>query len=158
MHFRVESSKSLSGQNRWLLVELLPSATTVGPTTTSVLDPLPSTRVWKSSTIYHAIKQSVILNFGDAGWGAVGVNLSGKQFLEAFAQVFDRSRPYYAVKYYSPTTQMGIIKVGREHVRIARGAITLLTNIDGVSVLPVVWCCSGGLGESPPRLPFCTRD
>ena len=71
---------SFSVQNRWLLVELLPTATTMGSTTTSVLDPVPSTRVWKSSTIFHAIKQSVILNFGDAGWGAVGVSLSGKQF------------------------------------------------------------------------------
>jgi hypothetical protein len=52
----------------------------MGSTTTSVLGPVPSTRVWKSSTIFHAIKQSVILNFGDAGWGAVGVSLSGKQF------------------------------------------------------------------------------
>jgi hypothetical protein len=51
----------------------------MGPTTTSVLSPAPSTRAWKSSTIYHAIKQSVILNFGDAGWGAVGVSFSGKQ-------------------------------------------------------------------------------
>ena len=66
-------------QNRWLLVELLPTATTVGPTTTSALDPVPSARVWKSSTVFHAIKQCVILNFGDAGWGAVGVSLSGKQ-------------------------------------------------------------------------------
>ena len=70
---------SFSMQNRWLLVELLPTATTMGSATTSVLDPVPSTRVWKSSTIFHAIKQSVILNFGDAGWGAVGVSLSGKQ-------------------------------------------------------------------------------
>jgi hypothetical protein len=31
------------------------------------------------SKIFHAIKESVILNFGDAGWGAVGVSLAGKQ-------------------------------------------------------------------------------
>jgi len=110
-------------KNRWLLVELLPTATTLGSTTAPALDPVPSARVWKSSTIFHAIKQSVILNFGDAGWGAVGVSLS--------------------VKYYSPTTQTCIIKVGREHVRIARGAITLLTNIDGIGVLPIVSRCSG---------------
>lgn len=77
---RAENSDSLSVQNRWLLVELLPTATTMVSTTTSALEPVPSTRVWKSSTIFHAIKQSVILNFGDAGWGAVGVSLSGKQF------------------------------------------------------------------------------
>ena len=76
---RRESSKPLLVQNRWLLVELLPATTTVGPTTTSVLGPVSSTRVWKSSTVFHAIKQGVILNFGDAGWGAVGVSLSGKQ-------------------------------------------------------------------------------
>jgi hypothetical protein len=47
-------------------------------------------------------------------------------------------------------TQTCIIKVGREHVRIARGAVTLLTNIDGIGVLPVVWCCSGRLDELLP--------
>ena len=46
-------------------------------------------------------------------------------------------------------TQTCIIKVGREHVRIVRGAITLLTNIDGVDVLPVVRCCSGMFGGLP---------
>jgi Rpp14/Pop5 family len=76
--FRAENPKLSSVQNRWLLVELLPTPTIAGPTTTSAFDPAPLTRVRKSSTIFHAIKQSVILNFGDAGWGAVGVSLSGK--------------------------------------------------------------------------------
>lgn len=83
---RKESSKPLLVQNRWLLVELLlPATTTVGPTPTSVLDPVSSTRVWKSSTVFHAIKQCVILNFGDAGWGAVGVSLSGKQSFQVIS-------------------------------------------------------------------------
>ncbi|KAG8764568.1 hypothetical protein FRC15_007540, partial [Serendipita sp. 397] len=55
-----------------------------------------------TSKIYHAIKNSVIINFGDAGWGAVGVSLN--------------------IKYYSPTTSLCILKVGREHIRIARAA------------------------------------
>ena len=33
---------------------------------------------FNASKIYHAIKNSAILNFGDAGWGAIGVSLSGE--------------------------------------------------------------------------------
>jgi RNase P/RNase MRP subunit POP5 len=82
--------------------------------------------------------------------GALSVLVSVvSNFLEPYFLALGRFRPLCCrtVKYYSPTTQVCIVKVGREHVRIARGAITLLTNIDGVGVLPVVWYCSGWLGE-----------
>ncbi|KAG8807932.1 hypothetical protein FRC18_005305 [Serendipita sp. 400] len=52
--------------NRWLLIEFL------NPELNEGLPPL------TTSKIYHAIKNSVIINFGDAGWGAVGVSLNSK--------------------------------------------------------------------------------
>ena len=57
--------------------------------TASILDLVPSMRACKSLIIFHAIEQGVILNFGDAGWCAISVNLSCKQYLLTWAD-FDR--------------------------------------------------------------------
>ncbi|KAI5900330.1 uncharacterized protein SCHCODRAFT_02607644 [Schizophyllum commune H4-8] len=96
-------------KNRWLLVEFLP-----------VDD---GALVLSEKTIWAAVKQSVVHNFGDAGWGGIGVSLS--------------------VKYYSPTTHMCILKVGREYHNTAWGAVTLLTAIDGRRIVPHVVHVSG---------------
>ncbi|KAF7314325.1 Ribonuclease P/MRP protein subunit POP5 [Mycena kentingensis (nom. inval.)] len=100
-------------QNRWLLVELLPvaDANNTGPS------PLDGQKIWQ------AVRQSVLNNFGDVGWGSVGLSLS--------------------VKYYSPTTNVCIIRVGRDHHQIAWGAVTLLTSIDGRRYIPSVVHLSG---------------
>ena len=55
-------------QNRWLLVEFIPAATT----TTASYDQAISGKV-----VYNAVKQSVLVNFGDTGWGEVGGSLAG---------------------------------------------------------------------------------
>lgn len=49
------------------------------------------------------------------------------------------------VKYFSPTTNLCIIRVARDHHRIAWGAVTLLTGIDDVRVIPHVVHVSGML-------------
>jgi len=64
-----------------------------------------------------------VANFGDTGWGAVGMSLT--------------------VKYFSPTTNLCIVRVARDHHRIAWGAVTLLTLIDDVRVIPHVVHVSG---------------
>ncbi|KZS94217.1 hypothetical protein SISNIDRAFT_485136 [Sistotremastrum niveocremeum HHB9708] len=100
-------------KNRWLLVEFM-----TFPTDTKETEaPL------GGKQIYTALKQSVIANFGDVGWGAVGSSLT--------------------VKYFSPATNICIIRVARDHYRTAWGAITLLRNIDGHLVIPHVVHCSG---------------
>jgi len=73
--------------------------------------------------IWAAVKQSVLAHFGDVGWGAVGLSLT--------------------VKYYSPTTNICIIRVARDHHRIAWGAVTLVTAIEGVRCIPNVVHVSG---------------
>jgi ribonuclease P/MRP protein subunit POP5 len=50
-----------------------------------------------------------------------------------------------AVKYYSPMTHVCIIRVGREHVRTAWGAVTMLSSVDGHRVIPNVVHVSGAL-------------
>ncbi|KAJ6501888.1 hypothetical protein C8R45DRAFT_1051162 [Mycena sanguinolenta] len=86
-------------KNRWLLVELIPASKAAE----TCLD---------GQKIWTALKYSIVANFGDVGWGSVGLSLT--------------------VKYYSPTTNICIIRVARDHHQIARGALTLLTTIEVV--------------------------
>jgi len=100
-------------KNRWFLVQLLQPSQ--GATAT-----------WMQLTpqkVYTALKNSLIHNFGEVGWGAVSASLN--------------------VKYFSPVTGMAIIRVARDHFRLAWGAVTLLTSLDGQKVLPFVVHVSG---------------
>lgn len=49
----------------------------------------------------------------------------------------------YAVKYFSPTTNICIIRVARDPYRIAWGAVTYLSSIDGQRYIPNVVHVSG---------------
>ena len=93
--------------------------------------------------IWSALRDSVVNNFGDVGWGAVGNSLNGMSHWDTRVWfhliVFISSK----VKYYSPVTGHCIIRVARDHYRIAWGATTLITSIDGKLVLPHVIHCSG---------------
>ena len=59
-------------QNRWLLVEFIPFDNECATY-------LPSENL-NSKHIWNALKDSVIANFGDTGWGAVGASLTGESF------------------------------------------------------------------------------
>ncbi|KAG6333031.1 hypothetical protein ID866_6055, partial [Astraeus odoratus] len=101
-------------QNRWFLVEFITVTSESSPGQPHSLD---------NKQIYNALRQSVISNFGDTGWGAVGTSLT--------------------VKYFSPTTNICIIRVARDQHKLAWGAITMLTSINGVRVIPCVVHLSG---------------
>ncbi|KAJ3919180.1 hypothetical protein F5877DRAFT_90225 [Lentinula edodes] len=114
-------------KNRWFLVEFIPI-----PSDAKILSipPIPHsgsstpTRPnLDSKQIYSALKQSVISNYGDVGWGAVGLSLS--------------------VKYFSPTTNICIIRVGRDQHNIVWGALTLLNGLEGIKFIPNVVHVSG---------------
>ncbi|KAJ7286517.1 hypothetical protein C8J57DRAFT_1287863 [Mycena rebaudengoi] len=99
-------------KNRWLLVELIPV-----PSPNSAAARLDGQKIWA------ALRQSVLSNFGDIGWGSVALAIT--------------------VKYYSPTTNICIIRVARDHHKIAWGAVTLLTSIEGSRYIPNVIHLSG---------------
>ncbi|KAI6165820.1 hypothetical protein EDD17DRAFT_1774842 [Pisolithus thermaeus] len=99
-------------KNRWFLVEFI----TVSTESSQQLS-------LDNKQIYSALRQSVISNFGDTGWGAVGTSLT--------------------VKYFSPTTNICIIRVARDEHKLAWGAITLLTSVNGVRIIPHVVHVSG---------------
>jgi len=104
-------------KNRWLLVEFIP--VDVRPTNSTPVT---------SKTVWNALKESVILNFGETGWGAVGGSLT--------------------VKYFSPTTGICIIRVTRDHHRIAWGAVTLITSLDGFRYIPQTVHVSGTIKKA----------
>jgi len=81
-------------QNRWLLIEFIPAAAPPSPSLfTSVSAPghghiqyitTPPSDAISSRDVFNALKQSVLLNFGDVGWGEVGASLAGEIFLFFF--------------------------------------------------------------------------
>ncbi|CAA7267509.1 unnamed protein product [Cyclocybe aegerita] len=107
-------------KNRWILVEFIPVVQGIAQ-----LGKLPTGNGTKldGKIIWSALKQSVLANFGDTGWGAVGLSLT--------------------VKYFSPTTNICIIRVARDQHNIAWGALTLITSIDGARFIPNVIHVSG---------------
>ncbi|KLO17385.1 hypothetical protein SCHPADRAFT_900658 [Schizopora paradoxa] len=102
-------------KNRWLLVEFIPC--TKDEPSYSPSEGINSKHIWS------ALKDSIIANFGDSGWGAVASSLT--------------------VKYFSPMTNLSIIRVARDHHQIAWGAVTLLRTVQGKSYLPNVIHVSG---------------
>ncbi|KAI9460315.1 hypothetical protein HD554DRAFT_2134444 [Boletus coccyginus] len=101
-------------KNRWLLVEFI---------SVSNDKDTPAASSFDAKHVYAALRQSVISNFGDTGWGAVGGSM--------------------AVKYVSPTTHLCILRVARDQHTLARGAVTFLTSINGTRVIPHVVHVSG---------------
>ncbi|KAI0806024.1 Rpp14/Pop5 family-domain-containing protein [Irpex lacteus] len=114
-----------TSNNRWLLVELLPCPTsnsTILDTSTHTESEITSKHIWS------ALKQSVIANFGDAGWGSISSSLT--------------------IKYYSPTTNVCIIRVARDQHPIAWAGVTLMTNVEGRRYIPNVVHLSGTIKQA----------
>ncbi|KAI0328267.1 hypothetical protein GY45DRAFT_1347271 [Cubamyces sp. BRFM 1775] len=110
-------------KNRWLLVEFLPIlAPAPGRAVAPSQEELTSKQVWS------ALKQSVITHFGDTGWGAVGSSLT--------------------IKYFSPRTNLCIIRVARDPHKIAWASVTLLNAIDGRRYIPNVVHVSGTIKQA----------
>ncbi|KAI0791195.1 hypothetical protein C8Q75DRAFT_805555 [Abortiporus biennis] len=118
-------------KNRWILVEFIPCVSPTNSNNSSILAVpglISSNNEITSKQIWSALKQSIIANFGDTGWGAVGSSLN--------------------IKYYSPTTNVCIIRVARDPYRIAWAGVTFLTSIDGKGYLPNVVHVSGTIKQA----------
>ncbi|KAI0951539.1 hypothetical protein AcW1_008561 [Taiwanofungus camphoratus] len=107
-------------KNRWLLVEFISCAPPP--------DPPAGSAETSSRHVWAALKQSVLTHFGDTGWGAVGASLT--------------------VKYFSPRTNVCIVRVARDQHRTARAAVTLLAAVDGRRCVPHVVHVSGTIKQA----------
>ncbi|CAG8437107.1 2275_t:CDS:2 [Funneliformis mosseae] len=90
-------------KNRWLLFEIVFEDTLQRSTSTKNVETL------SSKDVYSAIKDSIKTNFGDYGVGCVAASLN--------------------VKYFSPFTNIGVLRVSRDHYHIAWGAMTFISQI-----------------------------
>ncbi|TFK82189.1 hypothetical protein K466DRAFT_530751 [Polyporus arcularius HHB13444] len=109
-------------KNRWLLVELLPIPAPLPSQTARTQEDITNKQIWA------ALKQSVITHFGDTGWGAVGSSLT--------------------IKYFSPRTNLCIIRVARDPHKLAWASVTLMTTIDGRKFIPHVVHVSGTIKQA----------
>ncbi|RDX46270.1 hypothetical protein OH76DRAFT_1457293 [Lentinus brumalis] len=109
-------------KNRWLLVELLPIPAPFPSQTARTQEDITNKQIWA------ALKQSVITHFGDTGWGAVGSSLT--------------------IKYFSPRTNLCIIRVARDPHKLAWASVTLMTTIDGRKFIPHVVHVSGTIKQA----------
>ena len=130
-----------AAQNRWLVVELVCAG------------PLPD-----APGLYAALKQSILANFGDAGWGAVAASLAGQRCAHALFCLTS------AVRYFSPMTGVAIVRVGRDAHAVAWGGVALLRHIGPVQVVPHVvhiagaWPSRRCVSANTPQGPSSTRS
>ena len=128
-----------------------------------------------SKDVFNALKQSVLLHFGDVGWGEVGASLAGKQSPCSFFFLF--LLPMFSfsltlkcflfcnfggwvvetVKYFSPVTNLCIVRVARGTAANTTWAALVLIDRVGASgggqgrkVVPHVIHVSGTSPTSTP--------
>jgi len=108
-------------KSRWFLVEFLPYH--------EPGQPIPANEPEITSyDISHGLRESIIQHFGDDGWGSVGDSLQ--------------------VKYFSPITNICIIRIGRNNHRTVWGGITLMTALKNRPCIPHVLHVSGTLKKT----------
>lgn len=81
-----------------------------------------------SRTLFREIRSSIQVNFGELGLGQTQSTLS--------------------LRYYSPQTQTGILRVTREHARMVQGALAYICVLEGKSVIIRVLRVSGAIKKS----------
>lgn len=82
----------------------------------------------RNKDLYDAIRDSVGMNFGDLGMGAISTSLSSN---------------FYIVKYWNPVTNLAIVRIQREEFRMLWCAITFITHIRGRKVRPKIIYTAG---------------
>ncbi|KAF8468494.1 Rpp14/Pop5 family-domain-containing protein [Russula ochroleuca] len=101
-------------KNRWLLIEFIPATSTPGHNHTRATTTRSPPDAISGKDVFNALKQSILLHFGDVGWGEVGASL--------------------AVKYFSPMTNLCIVRVARGTATSTTwAALTLLDRVGGGS-------------------------
>ncbi|WVN90281.1 uncharacterized protein L203_105517 [Cryptococcus depauperatus CBS 7841] len=84
-----------------------------------------------NQTIYKTIKDTVQTVFGDEGWGRIASS--------------------FRVIYHSPLTTLTFIRVARHQYRLLWSAITFITLLNGVNVIPRVIAVSGTIKKLQNR-------
>ncbi|RIA91172.1 hypothetical protein C1645_768217 [Glomus cerebriforme] len=105
-------------KNRWLLFEFIFDDTPDKfhlSTSSSYSSLSQKFEALSTRDVYSVIKDSIQLNFGDYGVGCIAASIS--------------------VKYFSPFTNIGVLRVSRDHYHIVWGAMTFISQIKTRSCL-----------------------
>ncbi|WBW74706.1 RNase P and RNase MRP subunit Pop5 [Schizosaccharomyces osmophilus] len=89
---------------------------------------IPSDNAITSSGLSKLLRNTIAENFGDVGIGKVASSLS--------------------VKYFSPSTSTGILRVSRQHFRLAWAALCFLRELNGKPVVIRVVRVSGTIKKA----------
>jgi len=139
---------------RYLLFNILypPNSTSASPS--KHIDFLAPTPELATSELAALIRDSLQREFGDHGAGVAG-NLSGFGPLFPLCASLLLEANIMAgveiVKYFSPATSTGIVRVAREHVRLVWAALTYLGEIRGKKVVVRVVHCAGTIKKAERR-------
>lgn len=113
---------------RYLLFNILYPTSAASPDAQKHIDQLvPSDPAISSSELATLLREELARQFGDWGSGLAG-NLSGSLALRPYTPHLLTSK---IVKYFSPATSTGIVRVGREQYRLVWAAMTYVKEIRG---------------------------
>ncbi|CAH1758205.1 2991_t:CDS:2 [Entrophospora sp. SA101] len=102
-------------KNRWLLFELIFEDSLQQQTITSPYSSQTVSEGISSKDIYNVVKESIQNNFGDYGTGCVSVSIS--------------------VKYFSSHTNIGVLRISRDHYHMVWCALTFITQVKSKNCL-----------------------
>lgn len=118
-------------KNRYLLVNILYPELETRNGKTKVPDIVkfnqPTTDKLNAGTLMQGLKAEIANLFGDYGSGAVSESIAGNT--EALCQIRRSADIFFTVKYLSPATSTFILRVSRQHYRIAWAALSLMTSV-----------------------------
>ncbi|KAG5513346.1 hypothetical protein PMAC_001409 [Pneumocystis sp. 'macacae'] len=148
LNIDIEKTLSQAKQPRYLVFQifyedqLISSLTgTVRPKKASASNsrlPDGASIILKPSDLSNIIKEHVHLNFGDWGHGLVASSLN--------------------IKYYSPATCMGILRIARQHYRLVWAALTLVKMVHNQRVVIRVLRVNGTMKSAEMYLIEHNRD
>jgi len=113
-------------KHRWLLFEIL------YPNEPSSIPFSAPSRTVTSKLLLDVLRQQISYNFGDQGSGLVSASLS--------------------IKYFSSTTNTGIVRIARDHYRMVWAALTFIREFGGRECIVTVRRVSGTIKKAEEEI------
>ena len=113
-------------KHRWLLFEI------VYPSETSAIPFFAASQQVNTKLLTDALRQQISYNFGDCGSGLVASSLS--------------------IRYFSPATSSGIVRIARDCYRIVWAALTFIRDLAGRECVITVRRVSGTIKKAEEEI------
>jgi ribonuclease P/MRP protein subunit POP5 len=113
-------------KHRWLLFEI------IYPNESSPISFSATSQAVNTRLLTDILRQQISYNFGDHGSGLVSSSLS--------------------IRYFSPATSTGIVRIARDHYRMAWAALTFIRDIGGRECVITVRRVSGTVKKAEEEI------